>query len=103
MKCVEGISAGVRTEATGYFLFDLEFAYSPLGAVVVRWYCRILKEVEDIVPASDDSPFQFVELFAHLLSTGKCNIRGKAPVCLLGEVWRETRALSCRRGGVPSQ
>lgn len=51
MKCEEGISAGVRTEATGYFLFDLEFAYSPLGAVVVRWYCRILKEVEDIVPA----------------------------------------------------
>ena len=52
MKCVEGISAGVRTEETGYFLFDLEFAYSPLGAVVVRWYCRILKEVEDVVPAT---------------------------------------------------
>ena len=67
MQCVEGIGSSVRTEATGYFLFDLEFAYSPLGAVVVRRYCRVFKEVEDVVPTFYYSPFQLVELFSQIV------------------------------------
>ena len=35
VQCVEGIGAGDRTEATGYFLFDLEFTDSSLRGIVV--------------------------------------------------------------------
>ncbi len=67
MECVEGIGAGVGTEATRYFLLDLEFADSALRAVVVRRYGWILKEVEDVVPAFYDSPFQLIELFPQIV------------------------------------
>ena len=64
---MECIGAGVGTEASRYFLLDLEFSDSALRAVVVRRYGRILKKVEDVVPAFYDSPFQFIELFSQIV------------------------------------
>lgn len=61
---MEGIGTGIRSEASGYFLLDFEFPDSAFGAVVVGWYCRILKEVEYVIPTSDYSPFQLIKLFA---------------------------------------
>ncbi len=67
MESVEGIGAGVGAETSRDFLLDLEFSDSSLRAVVVRRYGRILKEVEDVVPAFYDSPFQLIELFSQIV------------------------------------
>ena len=61
---MEGIGTGTGAEASGYFLLDLEFSDSSFRRVVVRWYGRILKEVEYVIPTSDYSPFQLIKLFA---------------------------------------
>ena len=51
MQGMEGICACVRAEATGFFMPDIEFMDSTFRAIVVRGYCRFLKEVADVVPA----------------------------------------------------
>jgi len=54
------VSACARAEASGYFLFDLKFSYFTFRGVVVGGYRRIFKEVEDVIAAFYQSPFQFV-------------------------------------------
>ena len=64
---MEGIGTGIRSEASGYFLLDFELPDSAFGAVVVGWYCLILKEVEYVIPTSDYPPFHLIELIAHIV------------------------------------
>ena len=64
---MEGIGTCVGTEATGYFLFDLEFADPAFRGIIVRGYGRVLQKVEDVIPAFDQSPFQLVELFSQIV------------------------------------
>lgn len=49
----ERIRSPVRPEGAGVFHLDLDISYSPLAPIIVRRYERILKEVEQMVPAFD--------------------------------------------------
>lgn len=44
-----------------FFLLDFELSDSPLRVIVVRWYDRIIKEVEDVIPTLDYLPFSIRE------------------------------------------
>ena len=50
------------TKRAGVLQFDFQFAYSPLASIIVRWYHRIFKKIENVVSAFDQALFERNEL-----------------------------------------
>ena len=51
----KGICPSIRTESSGVLQFDLYLSDSPFTCVIIGRYRWILEEVEDVVPALDES------------------------------------------------
>lgn len=62
MQIHESIGTKVGPEASGVLEFDFEFSDAAFGSVVVRRYCRVSKEVEDVVATFEQAVFERYEL-----------------------------------------
>ena len=62
----KGICSFVGTESARVLHFDLDLSDSPFTCIIIRRYRRILKEVEDIVPALDETFLELSELLSHV-------------------------------------
>ena len=62
MKFEESVRPEVWTKRAGVLQFDFQFAYSPLASIIVRWYHRIFKKIENVVSAFDQALFERNEL-----------------------------------------
>ena len=62
----ESISSFIGTESPRVLHFDLDLPDSSLTCIVIRRYRRILKKVEDVVPAIDESVLKYSELFCYM-------------------------------------
>lgn len=62
MQIHESIGTKVGPEASGVLEFDFEFSDAAFGSVVVGRYCRVSKEVEDVVATFEQAVFERCEL-----------------------------------------